>query len=330
MGVVVEHLDAFPIEDSPPRKIQRDERLLLSKPQAGPVKLLQHDLLGAVHFPVEFIPAKFSPPRGIYECDHIRLEWQQMANFRQPFYHRNADVDEMSYQVVGERTLMTEHGTVELRPGDYSRIPVGVAHDNFGRNEIHLLFYVPAPVIECGPVAKKARFITPPYEGWESKVLPEVMTECLGAPHCDISASQVDETLLLSYAKDADDDKLISVLQSSPSCKGETEWKYKSKHVWIGHTELNRSTGPPKYRRHRRADEIQCQITGRRTLITQRGIISLDPGDFINIPNGVAFTEHVADNSTHITVLTYHHVEPKAEIVKTATPTTEEVRNEVA
>lgn len=324
MGVVTEYLDAYPIADEAPIELQRDEELLFGKAQVGPIRLLQHELLGAVHFPVEFVPARFSPPRGIYECDHIRLEWQQMGNFRQPFYHRNADVDEVSYQIFGDRTLMTEHGTVEIRPGDYSRIPVGVGHDNYGRNEIHLLFYIPASVTECGPFAKKASHTIPPFEGWESKVVAEVMTECLGGPECDIASFQVDETLLLNHAKGLPEDKLISILRPTEASKGDIEWKYKSKHVWIGHTELSKSTGTPKYRRHRRAEEIQCQISGTRTVITQRGIITLEPGDFISIPNGVAFTDHVTDNSTHITVLTFNKAEAKGDIVKRAKPATTE------
>lgn len=150
------------------------------------------------------------------------------------------------------------------------------------------------------------------------------MTECLGGPECDIASSAVDETLLLNHAKSLPKDDLISVLRSTEASKGGIEWKYKSKHVWIGHTELSKSTGTPKYRRHRRAEEIQCQISGTRTVITQRGIITLEPGDFINIPNGVAFTDHVTHNSTHITVLTFKKAEAKGEIVKHAKPTTME------
>lgn len=322
--MILEYLDAYPIEDGPAHTIERNEELLLSQPQALPMKLLQHDLLGAVHFPLEFSPSGFAPPRGVYECDYLRLEWQQMNNLRQPFYHRNADVDEISYQVCGERTLMTENGTVELTAGDYSRIPVGVAHDNYGRADIHLLFYVPATVAECGPVDKKAAFKLPPFPEWKSKTVTEVLTDCLGGPECDLAASQADETMLLNHAKHVSDIQLLSVLRPTLSSKGQTEWKYKSKHVWIGHTELAKSTGDVVYRRHRRADEIQCQISGKRTLISQRGIIHLQTGDFICIPNGVAFTELVHENSTHITVLTFNSPTAKAKIVKSAEPPTME------
>jgi uncharacterized cupin superfamily protein len=326
MTFVTELIDALPHEETI-LEVKRDEALLFNKPDLGPIKLLHHDLLGALHFPVVFQPAKFSPPRGIYECDHLRLEWQQMGHFRQPFYHRNADVDEISLQIYGERTLMSEHGTVELRPGDFSRIPVGVAHDNYGRDEIHLLFYIPAPVDECGTFAKSAKFVIPPFKGWHSKVVAEVMTKCLGGPHCDIAASQVDEALLLEHAKTLGTEQLLRVMRAEGK-EGGTEWIYKAKDVWIGSTKV-RSNEPTVYHRHRRAEEIQCQISGKRTLITQRGIIELEPGDFISIPDGVAFTDKTTSESTHVTVLTFNHAPAKAEIAKVAQETTSEAVEKV-
>lgn len=316
MVIVTELLDSFPHEDTV-HEIKRDEEALFRKAKLmGPVKLLEHDLVRAVHFPVEFKAAKFSPPRGVYECDDIRLEWQQMNTFRQPFYHRNADVDELSYQICGERTLMTEFGTVELRQGDFSRIPVGVAHDNFGRDEIHLLIYIPAPVRDVGPLSRTAQFLLPPYEGWEAKFVAEVMTECLGGPECDISASEADETLLLEHAKSVDPDSLLRILRpEGKQC--ETEWMYKSKDVWVGNT-LVKVNDPTVYHRHRKAQEIQCQIKGSRTVITQHGIIELVPGDFVSIPNGVAFTDVTSSESTHVTILTSNPAPAKTEVVKTA------------
>ncbi|KAH6667424.1 hypothetical protein B0J14DRAFT_489749 [Halenospora varia] len=327
MAVVTELLDAFPYEENV-REIKRHEESLFKQPKLmGPVKLLEHELVRAVHFPVEFMPAKFSPPRGVYECDQIRLEWQQMNSFRQPFYHRNADVDELSYQICGERTLMTEYGSVELRPGDFSRIPVGVAHDNYGRAEIHLLIYIPAPVYDAGTLSRTAQVMLPPFEGWESKFVAEVMTECLGGPECDISASDVDETLLLEHGKDISPDLLLRVLRAEGK-EGATEWMYKSKDVWVGNTVVSGSD-PTIYYRHRKAQEIQCQIKGTRTLITQHGIIDLEPGDFINIPNGVAFTNVATSESLHITVLTSNPAPAKAEVVKVAQAATPEAVNKV-
>ncbi|KAB8213579.1 hypothetical protein BDV33DRAFT_184482 [Aspergillus novoparasiticus] len=111
-------------------------------------------------------------------------------DFRQPFYHRNMDVDEISLQVHGERTLMTELGTVELRPGDWSRIPVGIAHDNYGRKEIHLLFYIVAPVVEAGSITSTSERKEVPFDGWTASTKAiEMVTECLGARGCDLAVS---------------------------------------------------------------------------------------------------------------------------------------------
>ena len=319
MKKVIEILDAYPIEDFE-EEIVRNEETFFSKPRLGPVKLLEHDLLSVVHFPAVFQPTKFAPPRGIYECDHIRLEWQIMAGFRQPFYHRNADVDEMSYQVCGDRTLMTEHGTVEITPGDFTRIPVGVAHDNFGRDEIHLLFYVPSPVRECGSVTRQGKLSIPPFDGWVAKPVAEVMTECLGGPECDVAAFMADEELLLEHASRIEEKDMIKVLRADDS-EG-TSWVYKAQDVWIGATRSS-STSQVKYRRHRACDEIQCQMKGKRTLVTQRGTVELVPGDYVSIPKGVAFSDIVQDESSvHITVLTRYPAPAKTAVAKSAVPTT--------
>ncbi|EHY54477.1 hypothetical protein HRR83_004402 [Exophiala dermatitidis] len=364
-SIVTEHLDQFPDEqgdgDNRVLSIRRDEVLLFEHPTLKGIKLLEHTPLEVVHFPLEFSPQQFSPPRGVYESDFLRVEWQQMNSFRQPFYHRNADVDELSYQVCGERTLMTEYGTVELRPGDFSRIPVRVAHDNFGRQGIHLLFYIPAPVRECVKVNRTAGPKIPPFDGWQAATVTEVMTNCLGGPHCDIAAAKADENLLLKHAETIRDDEYIRVLRSDgtdengvTAAPGQSVlvaghsspgplWLYKSADVWIGstrtkpkaedHVKNGNGAGAGNedgivYRRHSRVEEIQCQITGSRTLITQRGIVQLHPGDFVNIPVGVAFTDHVdgdaASNgeSHHISILTRHPCPPKAQVVRQASPAT--------
>lgn len=324
MDVVREIITSWP-KNEDILEVQRKEELLFQKPNLGPMKLRSHEPIQAVHFASIFTPIKFARPAGIYESHHLRVEWQTMDKFRQPFYHRNADVDELSYQVFGTRTLMTEHGTVDLQPGDFSRIPVGVAHDNYGIDDIHLLFYIPAPVRECGPVVRRAEARDQQFEGWSPKAIPEVMTLCLGGPECDIAASLVDEALLLDYAKHLDQSKLIPILRPEAGQKG-TSWLYKSEFVWVGHNE--RYPGqPPVYYRHRFADEIQYQISGRRIVVTQRGIIDLEPGDFICIPTGVPFTDIAQEKTTYISILTHHETPPVAPITKEARPATfEEVQ----
>ena len=103
MGIVQEVTDKFPFDEAP-QVLRRQEELLLADPLPGPVKLWQDQSpLEVVHFPQAYRPQKFAPPLGVYESDHIRIEWQTMDDIRQPFYHRNCDADELSYQVWGER-----------------------------------------------------------------------------------------------------------------------------------------------------------------------------------------------------------------------------------
>jgi hypothetical protein len=118
MGTVTEQLYTIG-SDEPVRTLERDEALLLGQRHPGgfPVKgMNEREPLAIVHYPQLYAAQPFAPPRGVYESDQLRVEWQTMDN-RQPFYHRNCDVDEISYQIAGDRTLMTELGVIEHRPG---------------------------------------------------------------------------------------------------------------------------------------------------------------------------------------------------------------------
>lgn len=336
LAVVTEVLDAIPENDSVIR-IQRREELLLTPPPAAAMRFWRdYDLLAVAHFSPTYTPMKFAPPRDVFASDVFRLEWQQMKS-RQPFYHRNGDVDELSYQVSGDRTLMTELGSVELRPGDFSRIPVGVAHDNYGREEVHLLFYVLAPAVECGSVAAESEHKKVPFEGWSPACKVEMMTECLGAIGCDIAVSMVDEELLLdennSVARDRDGEKIVvqratnlgSPEQEQEEAEDEAQWMYKSKNVWIGAVHLRKAQGKT-YRRHRRAHAVHCQISGSRTLVTQRGTAKMEPGDFICIPRGCAYTSIAAEESLHIVIIfASDELVMKAPVARTAETTTMEL-----
>lgn len=314
MGIVQEVTDKFPFDEAP-QVLRRQEELLLADPLPGPVKLWQDQSpLEAVHFPQAYRPQKFAPPRGVYESDHIRIEWQTMDDSRQPFYHRNCDADELSYQVWGERTLMTELGSLEHVPGDFSRIPVGVAHDNYGRQESHLLFYIPAPVEERQRAVRTSELRIPPFPGWQAATVNELVTECLGAPGHDVAIFPSDERLLLEQAER--DTARIQILRADDSGP-ETTWLYRSAQVWIGRTLLGASGGR-EYRRHRNSDEIQYQISGRRTLVTQRGALHLEPGDFVRIPVGVAFASVSSEQSAHITLVSAHAVPQVAAASKKA------------
>lgn len=166
MSQITERFDVFPFDAEPHREFKRDELSLLSPaiPSAPGVEWDPIPPLKVAHFDQAFQDKVFAPPRILWEGDHGRIEWQQM-NFRQPMYHRNLDVDELAYQIAGDRTLMTEFGTTELVPGDFVRIPVGVAHDNWGRRESHILWYFPAPIEDVAPVVRHSEALFPPFEG---------------------------------------------------------------------------------------------------------------------------------------------------------------------
>ncbi|MGH3633731.1 MAG: hypothetical protein ACRDTS_06490 [Mycobacterium sp.] len=300
MSIVQETIDVFPFTAAP-RVLQRREELLLTPPVNFGNELAP---LEVVHFDIEYAPVPFAPPTGTYEGDYLRMEWQTM-NFRQPFYHRNTDVDELSYQINGERTLMTEFGTVELVPGDFSRIPRGVAHDNYGREESHLLFYLPAPVQDLQSPAKSSAPTIPPFAGWEPAPKIEFITDCLGGPgHAPVSVLAIDEQLLLEQAGHETD--RINVLRADQADAG-TTWLYRSQDIMIGRA-WDRSADGRNYQRHLDVDEIQYQISGQRTLITQRGTLHVEPGDLVRIPVGVSFASLHHDQSAHLRLVSRHPV----------------------
>ncbi|MEU2288024.1 hypothetical protein ABZ614_39980 [Streptomyces sp. NPDC013178] len=320
MGTVTEVV-AVVCSDEPSRLVERDEHLLLSPPYPTPlpVKLWgDHELLSVVHLPQECEGVPFAPPRGVYESDQVRVEWQTMEG-RQPFYHRNCDVDEISYQIAGERTLMTELGVVEHRPGEFSRLPRGVAHDNYGRRESHLLFYTPAPVSEERAPVRQSQAVFPPFPGWEPGKVNEAVTQCMSTPGRDITVAPADELRLLEQAY-ADKDRL-QVLTGTDEV-GMT-WLYRSAGFRMGTVRLETST-QRVYRRTLDADQVQYQISGRRTLISQRGIVDVGPGDFVRIPLGVAHASVCAEESRHIALYSDRELPQIAETTRTAEPYTAE------
>ncbi|MFI5682939.1 hypothetical protein [Streptomyces sp. NPDC051636] len=303
--------------EQPPRTVERDEDQLLAPPHPSPLPLKPgrgHDPLTVVHFPQEYSAQPFAPPRGVYESAQVRVEWQTMDN-RQPFYHRNCDVDELSYQIAGERTLMTELGVVEHRPGDFSRIPRGVAHDNYGRKESHLLFYAPAPVTEERAAARQSEPVFPAFPGWEAGAVNEAVTQCMGTPGHDITVFPVDERVLLEQVH-AEKDRL-QVLRRSED-HGVT-WLYRSASFRLATIRLPASDGRV-YQRTLDADEIQYQISGRRTLVSQRGIVELGPGDFVRIPLGLAHTSISAEDTEFIALYSDRELPQVAETSRTAEP----------
>lgn len=315
MSVVVEDVMVIG-SDRPLRSIDRDEQLLLAPPPPSrmPIKLWRdHDPLTVVHYPQEYRAQPFAPPRGVYENAQVRIEWQTMDN-RQPFYHRNCDVDEISYQIEGDRTLMTELGIIEHRPGEFSRIPRGVAHDNYGRKESHLLFYIPAPVVELASPVRTSEPVSPPFPGWQPGEINEAVTQCMGTVGHDIAVFPADETLLLDRVH-AESDRM-RVLSIGPDAG--YNWLYGTATVRLGTVTISPDDGGRRYRRNLDADEIQYQITGTRTLLTQRGIVDLKPGDFVRIPLGVAHTSVADESSTHISLQSHLELPQIAESDRSA------------
>lgn len=302
----------------PIRTVDRDEHLLLAPAYPGQlkVKLWQDQpLLSIVHYPQAYEAQPFAPPRGVYENDHIRVEWQTMDN-RQPFYHRNCDVDEISYQIAGHRTLMSELGVVEHRPGELSRLPRGVCHDNYGRKESHLLFYIPAPVEELVDSVGRATAQMPPYPGWQPGDVNEAVTQCMGTPGHDVAVFPADERQLLDYVNHTTE--RLQVLRGSGQ-DGIT-WLYRSATTRLGIARMPETNGVRRYRRTLDADEVQYQISGRRTLLTQRGIAELSGGDFLRIPMGVASCSICPEPAEHLVLQSNREIPQIAETSRTATP----------
>ncbi|HZS00002.1 MAG TPA: cupin domain-containing protein [Chloroflexota bacterium] len=262
-------------------------------PDSHPARLLIYDR------------ASFSPPLWVYENEDIRIEHQDM-NSRQPFYHRNTDVDEISYQVSGPRQLITEIGTVDLEPGDFVNIPVGVAHDNWGRQEIHLLFYVRTPVARQLEPVRLSR----PHEfrDWEPAIVPEMISAGAGL------TVPRDERLLLAHA--AHDPRRLEVLHpGSGAAEPGTRWAYKGETFWLGWCRVAQATGSD-YRRHLNFEEVQFQLAGKRTLITEVGCVDLEPGDFVKVPRGVAHTS-IADRAGYLVMYAAKPLKRLVEPVRT-------------
>lgn len=314
MNVVTEVISGAPF-DRPERIIERNEGRLFEAPPAAAMRFLETNLppLAVYSFPTAYVPVQFGPPQGVFEGDALRLEWQTI-NGRQPFYHRNADVDEIGYQICGERTLMTECGTLEFAPGQFSRIPLGIAHDNYGREDIHLIFYLPGPALAGIEPVGHGEHRIPPFPGWQAKPMVEVLTNGLGAPNCSIAYSMADEEMILNAAARFSDQ--LEILEPKGPA-GATEWVYRAPKVWIGHTRLERTT-VRLYQRRICADEIQYQAEGARTIVSQRGVVTLEPGEFTCIPQGCAYASLTEGPSKHLSVVTSEPVPPVKEPVRMA------------
>ena len=277
-----------------------------------------YEPLKAMSFPMYHVPGKFAPPQGTFRSEYIHVEYQKL-NCRQPFYHRNTDVDEISYHVAGKRTLLSELGSVPLAVGDFARIPVGVAHDNRGIDDVHIIFYIPQGVEENISPYRSTEYKLPPFEGWEPMDTVEFITGHLSEVGSDTSVFYTDEKMLLDTAQT--EEVKIAVLKASGS--DSLEWLYKSADVWLGSTSFASNDGTV-YTRHRCADELQIQIKGKRTLVSQRGMLDIEPGDFVSIPLGCAFTSIAHEENTYVTALMRYPAQPMKDFSKVAKATSVE------
>lgn len=55
-------------------------------------------------------------------------------------------------------------------------------------------------------------------------------------------------------------------------------------------------------------DEIQYQVSGRRLLATQHGVVFVEPGDFVRIPAGVASTTISETPGRYIATVSAHRM----------------------
>ena len=271
--------------------------------------------LAVYTYPVAYEPVEFARPRGVFEGPALRLEWQTLTG-RQPFYHRNADVDEIGYQVCGHRALITECGTMDFGTGQFSRIPLGVAHDNYCREDIHLILYLHGPAVACVAPVGHGEHRLPPFAGWEARPMVETITNAMGGPGGAVGYSMADEALILDAARRCPDP--LEILEPR-GAEGEIEWMYRAPKVWIGHTRLGR-TAERRYRRNLRADEIQYQAEGTRTVVSQRGVVTLRPGEFTTIPRGCAYASLTDGGSKHLSVLVTEPTPACKEPDRTAEP----------
>ena len=319
--IVTERLDGIPVSNDV-REIQREESLLHIWPDPdipAPMKIWKkYERLGVMHLPLKHVPGEFRPPRGIFESNYIHVEYQAM-NGRQPFYHRNTHVEEITNHADGKRDVLTELGTVSLEVGDLSRIPIGCAHDNHAERDVHIIFYAPDLKESVNPY-RSSEYLMPPYEGWKGTQSIEFVTSEMSAIGTDVSTFYTEEQLLLDNAKTSSE--RMQVVKSSGD-KG-VEWLYKSPNIWLGFNLLGPDNGSV-YTRHRMADEVQIQISGKRWLVTQRGSVEMHPGDSVSIPLGCAFTSITQEDCKYLTLLMRHPAEAKMPFEKVAEETTSEL-----
>ena len=141
----------------------------------------------------------------------------------------------------------------------------------------------------------------------------------MAAADHDVTVFGVDEQLLLEQVHQ--EDQRMAVLRADPG--QDVTWLYTTDRIRLGMV----TTTPGGQRRYRRtldADEIQYQAHGHRTLITQRGILDLEPGDFVRIPLGISHASVVTEPGDYVSLLSHQELHQVAETARTANAYTPE------
>jgi mannose-6-phosphate isomerase class I len=76
--------------------------------------------------------------RCVYSSPLFRMSQASTQRDAGREYRRNLNFDELQIQVRGTRTLVSEVGCVDLVPGDFVRIPAGIAHASIGGASLSL------------------------------------------------------------------------------------------------------------------------------------------------------------------------------------------------
>lgn len=107
----------------PPTFFERDHEALVgaAKPSRRAIPVFRpFDMIGEPHKPVviwQNVDAKF----GV----------ESMAG-PEPYFRRNLDFDEITFQWAGHTRLECEYGTFEIGPGESTLIPAGISHRHIG------------------------------------------------------------------------------------------------------------------------------------------------------------------------------------------------------
>lgn len=104
---------------------ERDESELIGSSKGGHLLVptfRPFDFLIAPNQPLVFLSA--STNRAVVEA----------LRGTQPLFHRNADFDELHFQIAGDTTYETELGTLTAKPAELTLIPSAIAHRATGRH----------------------------------------------------------------------------------------------------------------------------------------------------------------------------------------------------